>query len=174
MRSLKSVGTPANGPSGRGPAACLRARSNNGWITAFSSGLSFSTRLIAASTSSSGETWPVRTSSAWAVASSVAKSSVIELSVGRSGPEARRPGASRRPAPEVDRPGLDDVVAVGDVHPLVERDRRVDVRGPDPHPLADARSRAGLGTDGDVLVRAEQHFAGIHARVAVIHAERLE
>lgn len=40
------------------------------------------------------------------------------------------------PAAQVDRPGLDHVVAVDEVHPLVQRHRRVDVRRQRPHQVA--------------------------------------
>ena len=68
-RSLSRNGTPRNGPSGSSPAAASRALSNSGVITALSSGFSRSMRAIASSTSSVGLASPVRTSSAWAVAS---------------------------------------------------------------------------------------------------------
>ena len=81
-RSLTMNGTPRKGPSGISPAACARALSNKGWMTALSSGLSFSMRVIAPSTNSAGVTWPVRTSSACAVASSHAMSSLMRRSLG--------------------------------------------------------------------------------------------
>src|SRR5690349_18167770 len=74
--SLIRIGTPVNGPSGRVPRAAERAASNIGMITAPSSALSRSIRSIAASTSSAGVARPVRTSSACAVASSRARSSI--------------------------------------------------------------------------------------------------
>ncbi len=78
IRSLNNVGTPRNGPPGSAAdATSSRAWSKRGWMTALSSGLSFSMRLIAASTSSTGDTCPLRTSSAWAVASRNARSSVM-------------------------------------------------------------------------------------------------
>ena len=64
------------------------------------------------------------------------------------GPSA--PGARRRrsadlradlPAPEVDRPRVDHVVAAHDVHALVQRHRRVDVRRGAPDVIADAQAR---------------------------------
>ena len=81
-RSLTVKGTPRKGPFGRSDAACARALSNRGWMTALSSGLSFSTRVIAPSTNSAGLTCPVRTSSACAVASSHATSSLMAGSLG--------------------------------------------------------------------------------------------
>ncbi len=77
-RSLRRNGTPRKGPWGcAGSAACTRALSKSGWITALSSGLSFSMRVMAASVSSDGVTSPSRTNSAWAVASSRARSSLM-------------------------------------------------------------------------------------------------
>ncbi len=73
-RSLNRIGTPRNGPAGSGPRAASRAESNSGWMTAFSCGSSFSIAVMAASTSSEGVASPRRTSSACAVASSVARS----------------------------------------------------------------------------------------------------
>src|ERR687897_1966460 len=110
MRSLNKVGTPRNGPSGSAAAATSsRAWSKRGWMTALSSGLSFSMRLIAASTSSTGDSCPLRTSSAWAVASSSARSSVMARTLrphGACGP-ASRFGLAPPPAQQRDR----DVVA---------------------------------------------------------------
>src|SRR5207244_3361680 len=80
-RSLTMNGTPRNGPFGSSDAAWALALSNSGWMTALSSGLSFSTRVIAPSTNSAGLTFPVRTSSACAVASSHATSSLMEGSL---------------------------------------------------------------------------------------------
>src|SRR4051812_48861557 len=72
------MGTPRNGPSPISPdAACAAAFSDRSWITALSSGFTFSMRLIAASTSSDGEAEPCRTRSACAVASIHARSSFI-------------------------------------------------------------------------------------------------
>jgi hypothetical protein len=65
-RSLTTIGTPRKGPSAESAASAV---SNSGWITAFSSPFIASTRSTAASTSSRGETSPVRTNSACAVAS---------------------------------------------------------------------------------------------------------
>ncbi len=75
-RSLTTTGTPRNGPSGAASASA-RARSSRRWITALSNGFTASTRAIAASTSSRGDTEPSRTNAAWAVASSTARSSVM-------------------------------------------------------------------------------------------------
>ena len=75
-------GTPRKGPFGSSEAAWARALSKRGWMTALSSGLSFSTRVIAPSTNSAGLTCPVRTSSACAVASSHATSSLMKGSLG--------------------------------------------------------------------------------------------
>ena len=80
-RSLSRYGTPANGPAGpTRPAKPVRAasaaRSKSGVTTAFSTGFSASIRSMAAVTSSTAVTWPVRTSPAWAVASSSASSPV--------------------------------------------------------------------------------------------------
>ena len=72
-RSLSRYGTPANGPAGPARASSA-ARSKTGVTTAFSTGFSASIRSMAAVTSSAALTWPVRTSSAWAVASSSASS----------------------------------------------------------------------------------------------------
>ena len=97
-RSFTTIGTPRNGPSGRLPRACVRARSNNGWMTALSSPFSFSMRAIAASTSSSGLASPERTSSAWAVASRVARSVTDEKLPADGGCAPRRPNrGGRRP-----------------------------------------------------------------------------
>src|SRR5688572_4007361 len=112
-----TTGTPRNGPAGARSAAA-RALSKRGWMTALSSPFIFSMRLIAASTSSSGDASPVRTSSACAVASIAASSSVIVETV-----------AVGSPAPQVDRPRVDDLIAVEHLHALVVRDGRVDVRG---------------------------------------------
>ena len=73
-RSLRRTGTPRKGPAGRSPRAASRARSNVGVTTAFRIGFARSIRSIAASTSSSVVISPRRTSSAWAVASSRARS----------------------------------------------------------------------------------------------------
>ena len=89
-RSLTRYGTPANGPVG--PAcASSAARSKTGVTTAFSTGFSASIRSIAAVTSSVALTWPVRTSSAWAVASSSDRSSLT----GGSPAGHARPGCCR-------------------------------------------------------------------------------
>ena len=93
-RSLTRYGTPANGPAGAAracSAASSAARSKTGVTTAFSTGFSASIRSIAAVTSSAALTWPVRTSSAWAVASSSDRSSLT------GGPPAgrARPGCRR-------------------------------------------------------------------------------
>src|ERR1700679_1893677 len=77
------MGTPRKGPSGSDPAASARARSNSGWMTAFSSGFNFSIRAMAPSTNSAGEASPFRTSSAWAVASIHAVSSLMPATVAR-------------------------------------------------------------------------------------------
>src|SRR6185295_18152692 len=70
--------TPRNGPAGSpGLAATDRARAKAGWITALRAGFSRSQRRIADSTSSAGLIFPRRTSSACAVASKVASSSVV-------------------------------------------------------------------------------------------------
>ena len=74
-RSLTRYGTPAKGPAGAARAASA-ARSKTGVTTAFSTGFSASIRSMAAVTSSVALTCPVRTSSAWAVPSSSASSSV--------------------------------------------------------------------------------------------------
>ncbi len=68
-RSLRRIGTPRNGPSGRPLPASNRARSNRVRITASSLGLTASIRAIAASTRSLGPSSPQRTRSACAVAS---------------------------------------------------------------------------------------------------------
>src|SRR3954453_11173264 len=110
MRSLNKVGTPRNGPSGSAVAATSsRAWSKRGWMTALSSGLSFSIRLIAASTSSTGDSCPVRTSSAWAGASRNARSSVIRQHATATWPHRSRSvvGFTPSPAQQRDR----DVVA---------------------------------------------------------------
>src|SRR5215211_4079706 len=110
MRSLNKVGTPRNGPSGSAAATSSRASSKRGWMTALSSWLSFSMRLIAASTSSTGDSCPVRTSSAWAVASRNARSSVIWGTLrprARAGPASAGRRLARAPAQQRDR----DVVA---------------------------------------------------------------
>src|SRR5262249_15837224 len=74
-KSFKRNGTPRKGPGGKVELrAWVRAFSKSGVITALSCGLTFSIRAIAASTSSSGVTSPLRTSSAWAVASKRARS----------------------------------------------------------------------------------------------------
>ena len=73
-RSLSRNGTPLKGPSGRSPAAASRPSSYSLWMTALISPLEASMRSIAASTSSSGLASLFRTSSAWAVASSRARS----------------------------------------------------------------------------------------------------
>lgn len=71
-RSLSRNGTPRKGPSGSSPAAASRALSKRGVTTALSSGSRRSMRSIASSTSSAGLASPVRTNSAWAVASTAA------------------------------------------------------------------------------------------------------
>ena len=94
-RSLTRYGTPAKGPA-KGPAGAARAcsaassaaRSKTGVTTAFSTGFSASIRSMAATTSSAALTWPVRTSSAWAVASSSASSSFTPHSDLEDGPFA--------------------------------------------------------------------------------------
>jgi hypothetical protein len=63
-RSLTTIGTPRNAPSGNTPAASCRARSYRSWMTAFNRGFTSSSPAMAASTSSDGETPPLRTSSA--------------------------------------------------------------------------------------------------------------
>src|SRR5713101_1167996 len=68
--SLSRNGTPRKGPSGRAPRACCRARSYERATTAFRGGLRASTRSMAASTSSDGDTCLRRTSAARSVASS--------------------------------------------------------------------------------------------------------
>src|SRR5438094_7441113 len=78
MRSFSRNGTPRKGPSGSArEAASARAFSKRGMMTAFSSGLVRSMRAIAASTSRAGLAVPRRTSSACAVASSQARSSLM-------------------------------------------------------------------------------------------------
>src|SRR5213076_1486152 len=78
MRSFSRKGTPRKGPSGSArEAASARAFSKRGMMTAFSSGLVRSMRAIAASTSSAGLAVPRRTSSACALASSQARSSLM-------------------------------------------------------------------------------------------------
>src|SRR5205809_3110779 len=78
MRSFSRNGTPRKGPSGNArEAASARAFSKRGMMTAFSSGLVRSMRRIAASTSSAGLAVPRRTSSACALASSQARSSLM-------------------------------------------------------------------------------------------------
>src|SRR5439155_21456202 len=78
MRSFSRNGTPRKGPSGSArEAASARAFSKRGMMTAFSSGLVRSMRRIAASTSSAGLAFPRRTSSACALASSQARSSLM-------------------------------------------------------------------------------------------------
>src|SRR5207245_10206983 len=67
--TLREKGTPRKGPSGSVPAASLRARSKDRWITALSFGFSDSIAAIARSTSSLGEASRLRTNSACAVAS---------------------------------------------------------------------------------------------------------
>src|SRR6516162_7312006 len=103
-RSFNKNGTPRNGPSGSAPAAVARARSKSSWITAFSCGLSFSMRVIASATSSAGDTCSVRTSSACAVASSHATSSLTRVTVARRTPP--RPGPAARPG-GLSRSGVD-------------------------------------------------------------------
>src|SRR5205809_2303190 len=78
MRSFSRNGTPRKGPSGNArEAASARAFSKRGMMTAFSSGLVRSMRRIAASPSSAGLAFPRRTSSACALASSQARSSLM-------------------------------------------------------------------------------------------------
>src|SRR5205823_1303232 len=78
MRSFSRNGTPRKGPSGSArEAASARAFSKRGMMTAFSPGLVRSMRAIAASTSRAGLAVPRRTSSACAVASSQARSSLM-------------------------------------------------------------------------------------------------
>src|SRR5215831_14070757 len=79
--SLRTKGTPRNGPLGSSPDARASASSYIGVTTAFSRGLTRSIRSIAASSSSRGWTWRVRTSSAWAVASWNARSLSLTRSV---------------------------------------------------------------------------------------------
>jgi hypothetical protein len=71
----------AEGAVGHVASRVLETCSYSGWMIALSSGLSRSARSIAASASSSGLTSPVRTSSAWAVASSMAMSVTAAPSV---------------------------------------------------------------------------------------------
>ena len=75
-RSLSRNGTPLNGPSGTSPAACSRPESERSWMIALISGLTFSARATAASISSAGVASPELTSSACAVASIRARSSL--------------------------------------------------------------------------------------------------
>src|SRR5436190_23558045 len=78
MRSFSRNGTPRKGPSGSArEAASAGASSRRGMMTPFSSGLVRSLRAIAASTSRAGLAVPRRTSSACAVASSQARSSLM-------------------------------------------------------------------------------------------------
>ena len=74
-RSFSKKGTPRKGPLAMLPrAACARAFSKRGVITALSCGLSCSMRAIAASTSSSGVTSRFRISAACAMPSNNARS----------------------------------------------------------------------------------------------------
>src|SRR5262245_1823691 len=95
-RSLSRNGTPLNGPSWSESTAAARPSSNSGWITAFSSGLSSSTREIAASTSSVGVASPFFTSAACAVASSPASS---DIEAGTLAPAATSPRVARLERP---------------------------------------------------------------------------
>ena len=83
------------------PAPRRAPARSSGWMTALSSGFSFSMRLIAASTSSSGDASPARTSSACAVASRNA-SAIGSSCYGVQRRAASRPGLPVRAAP---RPG---------------------------------------------------------------------
>src|SRR4051794_38359076 len=73
---------------------------------------------------------------------------------------------TRLPAAQVDLVRLDDLVAVHDVHPLVQRDGGIDVRGLGPVQVTDGERRAVLGEDR-VLVRAVPDGAAGDGRVAV-------
>src|SRR5512143_1536561 len=68
------------------------------------------------------------------------------------------------PAAQVDRPGVDHLIARHQIHALVVGDGRIDVRRRDAHPGAD-RQRL-LGPEGGVLVRAEPHRAAGDGRIA--------
>src|ERR687894_858129 len=110
--SLTRIGTPGNGARADTAAAWSRAWSKVGVNTAPSRGSSRSTASIEASTSSVGVTWPARTRSAWAVASSRvspapaisgfsfvgfgrARRSEGAAGVGRRGPQVEEGGGGR-------------------------------------------------------------------------------
>src|ERR1700694_4628134 len=136
-------------------------------------------RAIAASTSSSGEASPSRTSSAWAVASRAARSVMAARyrgsCDGRESPSISTL-VSAIPAPQIYRPLVDDpgvdAGTVRDVQPFVQGNRRVDVGGPYEHAVADAHCR--VGREREVLVGAEPHAAVLHRRIAVVHAVGLQ
>src|SRR5580704_6370316 len=81
-RSLTRNGTPANGPAGRGCDARFRACSKVRVMIELRAGSYFSIRAMAESTSSSGEIFFCRTSSACPNASSTASSSEPSLDCG--------------------------------------------------------------------------------------------
>jgi hypothetical protein len=95
VRSLRTKGTPVNGPSGSSPAARSSASSYMGVTTAFKTGLRRSIRLMAASTSSRGCTSRRRTSSACAVASQRASSFAFTPQVSRVGGPCALPRPTR-------------------------------------------------------------------------------
>ena len=68
--------------------------------------------------------------------------------------------------------GLEDVLAVDDVEPLVVGDGRVDVGGD--HADAIAHPDRCVGRERHVLVGAEEDRAALDGRVAVVHAQGLE
>lgn len=79
------------------------------------------------------------------------------------------------PAPQVDRPDLDHLVAVDDEHALVERDGGIDVGGQDAHLVADPDGPVLTGAERDVLVGDEPAVTRVDdLRVPVVHAQRLE
>ena len=68
----------------------------------------------------------------------------------------------------VDHRGI-DAGSVGQVHHVVVRDGRVDVRGPHQHAVAHAER--GAGHERDVLVGTEHHVGVADRRVPVVHGE---
>ena len=91
VRSLTSIGTPRNGPSGR----LVRSAASNASVTRkFSSGFVASIRAIAASASSRGETSPARTCAASASAS--CRQTSGQIHTGPCVPDVARAGDARR------------------------------------------------------------------------------
>src|SRR5437763_1497555 len=167
-------GTPRKGPSGRsGAAASARAFSKRWMIPAFSCGFTRSMRAIAASTSSRGLTWRWRTSSACAVASRRASSSLIPRRYAKRRLEvqncARAAGPFGSSAPARQRHAHLEAHAPLAVKYQLPAERT--------HALADAdqaragrRRRAVAGREADAVVLDLQAELAPHRREGDAHA----